>query len=99
MDDLLAALEALAVGLAIILAVLALLAARRYSERRFAFIGVGLVALGAVSLLGLIDAFWTGAIPNGGLGYPSAVLILFAEAMLYLSLIARPNVPERIVDG
>jgi hypothetical protein len=99
MDVLLAALEALALGLALILAAVALLAARRYSERRFAFIGTGLAALGAVSLIGLIDMFQDGAVPNGGLGYPSVILILIAEVMLYLSLIAKPNVPERIVDG
>jgi hypothetical protein len=99
MDDLLGALDALACGLAIILAVVALMAAQRYSERRFAFIGIGLAALGAVSLLGLLDLFVPGTIPNSGLGYPSAVLILVAEVMLYLSMIAKPSVPERIADG
>jgi hypothetical protein len=99
MDDLLAALEAFAFVLAIILAAIALMAAQRYSEGRFAFIGIGLVALGVVSLLGLLDLVFPGTIQSGALGYPPVILMLFAEAMLYLSLIAKPSVPERIADG
>jgi hypothetical protein len=98
MDDVLAGLEALAVGLALVLAVIALMAARRYSDRRFAFIGIGLAALGLVSLVGLISLISPDTIPNGGLGYPPVVLVLLAEIMLYLSLTTKRTLPAEVAD-
>jgi 1,4-dihydroxy-2-naphthoate octaprenyltransferase len=68
MDYLLALLEVFTAGLAFVLGVIALFAAKRYSERRFAFVGLGLGALGVVSLIGLIDIIVVGFILGGGLG-------------------------------
>jgi hypothetical protein len=99
MDYLLTALETVAAGLALVLAVIALFAAQRYSERRFVFVGVGLGALGVVSLLGLVDIVADGTVPGSGLGYPTVILLLVAEALLYLSLVAKRTVPRRLVDG
>lgn len=99
MDDLLAALESLALGLALVLALLAFLAAGRYSDRRFAFVGAGLGSLGVVSLLGLIALFTNGDLGDTSLGYPSVIFLLLAEAFLYLSLVTRRPQAQRAKDG
>jgi hypothetical protein len=99
MDYLLVALEALAATVAFVLASVALLAAQRYAERRYAFIGIGLGVLGGVSLAGLIDLFAVGAIPGGGLSYFTAGLLLVAELLLYLSMVTKRTVPGRLADG
>jgi hypothetical protein len=99
MDPLLALLDAVGTGLASVLAALAFLAARRYSERRFGLVGVALVALGIVTLVALVDLANPQAVPGAGLGYPPVGLIILAEALLYLSLITSRGRAGRLTDG
>jgi hypothetical protein len=99
MDYLLAALEALAATVAFVLASVALLAAQRYGENRYAFIGIGLVVLGVVSIGGIINLLAAGTIPGAGLGYFTAALLLIAELLLYLSMVAKRTMPGRSADG
>jgi uncharacterized membrane protein YhaH (DUF805 family) len=81
-------LDAIAFALAALLALIAVGAARRYHDRRFAMVGAALAVLGLVSVAGAVDLLWPGSIPGADLGTVPAVLLIFAEALLYLSFVA-----------
>jgi hypothetical protein len=81
-------LDATAFALAVLLALIALGAARRYRERRFALVGTALAVLGLVSAVGVVDLLWPGSLPGGDLGTVPAVLIIAAEVLFYLSFVA-----------
>jgi hypothetical protein len=98
-DPLLAGLELFATGLPAILALVAFLAARRYAERRFAFVGAGLLALGALALLGLVANLSGYLSAEVGLGLGSVLLLLVAEIFLFLSLVTKRATSERSADG
>jgi hypothetical protein len=98
-SDLPLLLDALVTGLALVLAALAFAAARRYSELRFALVGIALLSLAIVGILGFLS-FWTAAAPAGwNLGLAPAALILVAEALLYASLVVTRPAGWRRANG
>jgi uncharacterized membrane protein (UPF0136 family) len=87
-------LDAIAFALAVLLAYIGFAAARRYRDRRFAFVGVALTTLGLVSAVGAANLLWPGSVPGGDVGTVPAVLLIVAEALFYLSFVAtRPRMP------
>ncbi len=88
MDLTLIGLEALSAGLAAGLALIAAMAAKSFGEFRFAIVAIGMVILGAVSLLGLLDEVGI-VTPGSQVGLLTAILILFVEGMLYLFVVVR----------
>jgi hypothetical protein len=98
-DVLLACLATVSVGLAFVLAGLAIFAARRFSETRFVYVGVALLALGGIGALGLLDLAEAGAVPGAGLEYPTVLLLLVAEGLLYLSMVTTRRRSGRPADG
>ncbi len=87
-NELLLVLDAIAIVLAALLGLIAFSAARRYRDRRFAFVGIALTALGLIGAVGAVDLTSPGAIPDGGLGEVPVALLILAEALLYLSFVA-----------
>ena len=81
-------LDAIGFALALLLAVIALAAARRYRDPRFALVGVALAVLGLLSLVGAVDLLWPGSVPGGDLGPIPALLLIGAEVLFYLSFVA-----------
>jgi hypothetical protein len=98
-DPVLAFLTVVAAGLALVLGALAFAAAQRFSESRFVYAGLALVALGGVSALGLVDLLFQSAVPGASLGYPSTVLLLVAEVLLYVSMVTRRGRSGRRTDA
>ena len=88
MNELLLVLDVIALVLAVLLALIGFGAARRYRDRRFAFVGAALTALGLVSGVGAVDLLRPGAVPGAGLGTVPAAFLILAEALIYLSLVA-----------
>lgn len=88
-------LDALAVALGILLALIALGAARRYRDRRFALVGTALALLGLVGAVGAVALLWPGALPSADLGTVPVLLLISAEVLFYLSFVAsRPWTPR-----
>jgi hypothetical protein len=81
-------LDAIAFALAVLLGWIALSAARRYRDRRFAFVGAALAALGLVSAFGAVDLLWPGSLPGSDLGLVPALLLIGSEVLFYLSFVA-----------
>jgi hypothetical protein len=88
MNELLLVLDALAIVLAVLLALIGFGAARRYRDRRFAFVGAALTALGLVGAVGAVSLLQPGAIPGAELGTAPVAFLILAEALLYLSFVA-----------
>lgn len=88
MNEVLLLLDAIAVVLAGLLALIGFGAARRYKDRRFAFVGSALTALGLVGVLGAVDVLSPGRIPGSQLGAVPVALLIVSEALLYLSFVA-----------
>ncbi len=85
-------LDAIAFALAALLALIALGAARRYRDRRFALVGGALAVLGLVSAVGAVGLLWPGSLPGADLGTVPAMLIIGSEVLFYLSFVAsRPR--------
>ena len=85
-DSLLVLLDACVIGLAAVLTAISLSAAYRYREMRFVCVGIALAIMGLLGLGGLLNALWSGFDAGLALGWVSAVLLLFSEIFLYLSL-------------
>jgi hypothetical protein len=95
-NELLLVLDAIAIILAALLAVIGLGAARRYRDLRFAFVGTALAVLGSMGAVGASDVLWPGAIPGADLGTVPVLLLIVSEALLYLSfVVARTRTPRR----
>jgi hypothetical protein len=88
MNDLGLILDAIAFVLAVLLALIALGAALRYRDLRFAAVGAALAVLGLVSAFGAVDRLWPRTIPGSELGVVPAVLLIVSETLLYLSFVA-----------
>jgi hypothetical protein len=92
-------LDAIGFALALLLAAIALAAARRYQDLRFALVGAALAVLGLLSLVGAVDLLWPGSVPGADFGPIPALLLIGAEALFYLSFVAarswslRPTTP------
>lgn len=98
MDVVLGSLQSVAFGLALVLSLLALLVARRYADRRFVMVGIGLALLGFVSLLSLLALAGLPAVQGAAIGYPTTAVLLVAELMLYLSLTSTSAQPTAQVQ-
>jgi hypothetical protein len=88
MNELLLVLDLIAVVLAVLLALIGFGAARRYRDRRFAFVGAALTALGLVGAVGAVDLLSPSAVPGAELGTIPVAFLILAEALLYLSFVA-----------
>lgn len=88
-------LDAIGVALAVLLAGIALGAARRYQDRRFAFVGTALAVLGLVSAVGAVDLLWPGSLPGADLGPVPALLLIGSEVLFYLSFVAARSLAPR----
>jgi hypothetical protein len=84
--------------LAILLATIAFAASARYRDLRFGCIGAALAVVGLVGLLGLLNGTWSDLVPAGSSDATVLVVLIAAEALLYLSLVlARP--PRSVPAG
>jgi hypothetical protein len=94
MNESLLPLDAIAIVLAVLLAWIGFGAARRYRDRRFAFVGAALATLGFVGVVGAVNVVWPGEVPAAELGTVPVALLIVSELLLYLSLVlSRPWTP------
>jgi hypothetical protein len=98
-DPVLLGLDAVTTLLALLLAGIAIASARRYEERRFAFVGLALLGVALVGALGCADILSPGSVPGGEVGYPIGSLLLLAELLLYLSMVSSRSGDGRPGDG
>jgi hypothetical protein len=88
MNEPLLVLDVIAIVLAALLALIGFGAAQRYRDRRFAFVGAALAALGFIGVVGVVDLLEPGLIPGAELGTVPVGFLILAEALLYLSFVA-----------
>ena len=80
-------LDATVLALAVLLVFVAALATARYRDIRFAFVAAALSALGAIGAVGLIGLLVPGGIPGSGVGTTTALILIGAEVLFYLSFV------------
>ncbi|MDE1821906.1 MAG: hypothetical protein KGJ23_13920 [Euryarchaeota archaeon] len=95
MDPLRTVLDVAVIAFGAVAAAVTLATAARYREPRFYAVGVSLAVLGAIGAVGLADLLWSGSIPDADLTATPAALLVVAEAIFYLSLVAGRHDRER----
>jgi hypothetical protein len=88
MNEVQLVLDAVAVALAVVLALIGFAAAYRYRDWRFSFVGIALSVLALIGGVGLVALLLPGSIPGGGLGTVPVLLLITSEVLLYLSFVA-----------
>jgi hypothetical protein len=91
MNELGPILDAVAFGLAALLALIGFGAARRYADLRFALVGGAMSVLGALAALAIAGLLEPEVVPGSALGTVPAVLLILCEVLLYLSFVAPRN--------
>lgn len=86
MNNPLVLLDAVVVGLALVLLTVILSAVREYRDTRFLFVGVAVSVIAAMGLGALLAQFFPSLSPDTGMTPLNAILLLASEIFLYLSL-------------
>ncbi|MDE1882098.1 MAG: hypothetical protein KGI89_16305 [Euryarchaeota archaeon] len=88
MDQFLPVLDAAVLAVGAMLAAMTLYTAARYRELRFALVGLAIGLVGVAGGLGLLSAVEGGSVPWADLGWAPSLVLLAAEALLYVSFVA-----------
>ena len=86
-------------GLSVLLASVALLANRYFPDRRFLFVGIGLLGMGAVGVLSLISLFSPTLGDSFDVGEVPLAILVGAILLLNASLLRRTAVDGREAGG